>query len=401
MNDRSLRDVLDRATELIEPPDLAAVALAEARRRRTRRRGAVAALTAAAAVVVLIVSARVITGDRTTEPPPADPASSGTTQVPVAPAIPVDRIQPLWDPRGVEGLPVLDLGVPQVLPVGTTGGVDTAVALLDRDDETLLVGSNGVQTTFDLPPGLGARRTVSLSPDGTRVAAVGISGFFWRSLAGAWTRVDVPTSVLGEWIEVTWMPGAQAVVLRGDLAGVRVDLSTGIQRELGFLRGYVAWGPAPDGRVVAGSGPASASAPSVRELVGDQSVRRTYLGPLENLQRPVVGAASIAAARANTSFPDPPAPDDQDGLIALERGSLATRAFLPVRYEASYYVDGGALTPRAWLDDDTVLFTVLPKGAAKEYLVAWNVDTGQLSRVACWPSDFDATFAVALLANQA
>lgn len=402
MNDPSLHDVLDRATDLIESPGLAAASLAEARRRRTRSRGLTSALASAAAVVVLVVATRVVAGDPTTQDAPADPASSASTRMPVvAPAIPLDRIQPVWDPRGIEDLPVLDLGVPRVLPVGLDGEVDTAVALLDREDAALLVGRDGRQAPLDLPAGLAAWRTVSLSPDGTRVAAVGVSGFFWRELGGPWTRVDVPVSVLGQGIEVTWIPGGDAVVLRGDRAGVRVDLGTGERRELGFLRGHVAWAPAPDGSVVAGSGPAGASELSERDLEAGRVVSRTYLGPLENLQRPVVGDASIAAARANTSFPDPPAADDRDGLIVLGRGSLATRAFLPVRDESSHYVDGGALTPRAWLDADTVLFSVVPKGAATAYLVAWHVDTGELSRVACWPSDYDATFAVALLANQA
>lgn len=402
MNDQSLHDVLDRATDLIESPDLAAAALAEARRRRARSRGLTSALASAAAVVVLVVATRVVAGDPSTQDAPADPASSASTQMPVvAPPIPVDRIQPVWDPRGVEDLPVLDLGVPRVLPAGLEGEVGTPVALLDREGETLLVGHDGRQAPFDLPSGLGAWRTVSLSPDGTRVAAVGVGGFFWQELDGSWTRVDVPDWVIGQGIEVTWMPGAEAVVLRGDRAGVRVDLRTGEQRELGFLRGYVAWAPAPDGTMVAASGPAGASELSERDPEENRIVRRSYLGPLENLQRLVVGEAFIAAARANTSFPDPPAPDDKDGLIALERGSLATRAFLPVRYEASYYVDEGALAPRGWLDDDTMLFSVVPKGAAKAYLVAWNMNTGELSRIACWPSDYDATFAVALLKDQA
>ncbi|GAB2876431.1 hypothetical protein [Nocardioides pacificus] len=58
---------------------------------------------------------------------------------------------------------------------------------------------------------------------------------------------------------------------------------------------------------------------------------------------------------------------------------------------------GDTLTPLAWLDDDTVLFTVIPKDAAKQYLVTWDVDSGELARVTCWPQDLRVSFATDLL----
>jgi hypothetical protein len=139
------------------------------------------------------------------------------------------------------------------------------------------------------------------------------------------------------------------------------------------------------------------SLPGVQEWKAGEVVPITSLGPLENLQRPVISETSLAAARANAEWGPGRPVDDYDGLIALDRKTLETRGFLRVPYEASYYVDGGTLTPIGWLDDDTVLFTVLPKNAAKQYLMTWDVETGEVSRVSCWEQSFHAVFATELL----
>jgi hypothetical protein len=388
-----LQDLLEQATDLVEPPGLAAGALAEARRRRARSRGFASALVAAAAVVVLIVSVRVVTGDPRSDAPPADPATPSVTEVPTAPAIARSRIQEVWDPRGAEGQPVVDLGVPRVLETLTAGPVDRPVVVLDDGSRARVVSAEGLVADLALPDGLGELRTVSLSPDGTRLAAVGISGFFWRPVDGDWRRVELSQQATGEGIEVTWAPDGGSLVLRSHLAGIRIDLASGEQSRLPMLRAYEPWTFAPDGTIV------TTGRPDFRRWDGDEVVSVVRLGPLESLQRPVAGASLLAAARANVSVGEKRLAEDSDGLIAVDGETLVTRGFLRVPSAASSYVDGGALTPIAWLDDDTLLFTVLPKDAPKRYLMTWDVATGEVSRVSCWLSEYDATFATDLLAR--
>ena len=388
-----LHGLLERATDRIETPDLAARALAAAQRRRTRRRGVLAAGVAAVLVLVVALAGQLTRGDGDSAPPvsPSPTPTRGTATT--APPIAAGRIQPVWDPRGAEGLPVVALGVPRVMEDLTPGVVTRPVAVLDDGTRALLVSADGLAADLPLPDGLGEMRTVSVSPDGTRLAVVGISGFFWRTLDGAWQRVDLDDEeqVTGEGIEITWAPDGTSLVLRSHLPVAQVDLDNDEQHRLSMLRNYASWAFAPDGTVV------TTSLPGIREWQDGDVARETLLGPLENLQRPVVGAASIAAARANASWPDVRQADDFDGLIALDRETLETRGFLRVPYEASHYVDGGTLTPVAWLDEDTVAFTVLPKDAPKEYLLTWDVETGEISRVSCWLTSYDAVFATDLL----
>ncbi len=388
MND--LRDLMERSTDGIDAPALAGRALVAARRRRTRAR-AVVAVAATVAVVTGVAVVGRIGGDGAAPQPAPAPV---TVVTPTAPEIPRERIQPVWDPRGAEGRPVVDLGVPRVMETLTPGPVDRPVAVLDDGTSARLVSADGVVAGLSLPDGVERWRTVSLSPDGTRLAVVGVSGFFWRPVDGEWREVAVGDHSLGEGIEVTWAPDSASLVLRSHLAGTHVDLATGEQERLPMTRNYASWTFGPDGGVV------TTGRPGVREWVDGRIDREVLLGPLENLQRPVVSDASIAAARANVTWEERRRAEDSDGLVALDRTTLETRVFLRVPYEASYYVDGGALTPIDWLDDDTVLFTVLPKGAPKRYLMAWDVTTGDISRISCWLVADDAVFATDLLARR-
>lgn len=391
-----LHDVLDRATDRLDaPPGMGARALGESRRRRTRRRGYGGALVAAAATVVLVVSARVVAPDPGGEERPSEPSAPTVSVAPTAPPIPRSAVQERWDPRGVEGLPVRELGVPRVMPATPTAGADSlteAVALLDDGQSPLLVGADGTAAPLELPVGIGHWRSVALSPDGTRVAAVGRS-LFWRDLAaGTWQRRDRPAGVDVE-ATIRWI-GPDEVVLSGYPATVRMDVTTGESAELGFARSGGWWAPGPEGGYLSHdpAGLADRSGSS-----GEEVTRLVPTGSVGSLQRFAVGEDAIAAVRATTTYTRPRGPTEQDGLLVLDRATLETRALLPLPYEATYYSDGGNASVLWWLDGDTVLVEVHPKDAAKEYLVAWDVDTGELSRIACWPGAHDATFATDLL----
>ena len=112
---------------------------------------------------------------------------------------------------------------------------------------------------------------------------------------------------------------------------------------------------------------------------------RIDTGPLEGLILPAVGESEVAFTRANIVLKD--RLDDRDGLLAVDRDTFETRGYLPVPDDHDYYAQMEELRPVAWLDDDTLAFTVLPKDAPKEYLLTWNVETGELSRISCWLLD--------------
>ncbi len=364
-----LHDLLDRATDAIEPRGGAAEALRVVRRRRTQRRGTASALAAATAVAVVVVGVRLGTaGTDDSMPRPAEtPTAAGIPDV--APEIAPDRIQDVWDPRNVEDLPVTDLGVPRVMPSDPAGSIDRPpVALLDNGSHVLAVAADGAAVKVALPDDVGDFRTVSLSPDGTRVVVVDSEQLSWRHVnSSTWRRIQIEEKgVLGDGVDVEWVGARSAVVLRGWRASARVDLDTGQQQ-------------AVSGDVLAEAG------------VG------VLLGPLGGLSRPLIADDSIAAARTNLVTEAPRSAEDADGLIALDRETLETRGFLPMRYEDAWYVHGGNLTPIAWLDEDTVAFRVLPPDSPKECLVTWNVETGELSRISCWLTSYQASFATGLL----
>lgn len=299
-----LRDLLERATDGIEPRGGAAEALRVARRSRTRQRGTAAALVAATTVAAVVVGVRLATGGTGESAPP--PAESPTATPTVAPSVDPGRVQPVWDPRGAEGLPVTDLGLPRVMPSEPAGSMDRPpVAVLDEGTRLLAVAADGSAVAFDPPDGIGRDRALLLAPDGARVAVVGAEGSLWRPVSSP-----------------TWRPGS---------GGIGGGLSVG-------------------------------EVPGLERPVADRDW--------------IAGTWSSAPAR---------------GLVVLDRRTLQARAVLPVQ------VAPHDLTVVAWVDDDTVAFTVQPPGAPKEYLVTWNVETGELSRISCWLTSFQASFATDLL----
>jgi hypothetical protein len=255
------------------------------------------------------------------------------------------------------------------MPSAPAGSIDRPpVALLDDGTQVLAVAADGAAIQVALPDDVGERRTVSLSPDGTVVVVVDSEQLSWRRVnSQIWQRIRIEEpGVLGDGVDVEWVGARSSVVLRGWRTSVRVDLDSGEQQ-------------AVSGDVLAEAG---------------VEVR---LGPLDGLLQPLVSDDSIAAARSDIVTVQPRSAEDADGLIALDRETLETRGFLPMRYENAWYVGGGHLAPVAWLGEDTVAFRVLPPDSPKEYLVTWNVETGELSRISCWLTSFQASFATDLL----
>ena len=118
MNEESpwtgLGATLDRATDRIDDPRLAARVQAEVHRRRRSRRGALAAGGAAAAVAIVIVVVQLPGRDGDQPPsgpntPSVTPSTTAETETPG----PLNAVQPRWDPFTIEDEPFHPTALPR------------------------------------------------------------------------------------------------------------------------------------------------------------------------------------------------------------------------------------------------------------------------------------------------
>jgi hypothetical protein len=395
-----LHDLLDRATDQVGTPALIGRALTTARRRRLVRRGAVASVVAGLAVLGVVVVPRALDSTQPVREPintpsPTPNPSPSTGQGAVAPPIDESVVQQAWDPSTVTDLPYYVIGqLPTVLaPVGgasSTPGDTDGVLALSRSDTGRLAVLYGDRGWYGLEPvpDVGGIWDSSLSRDGTRMAVVGEGGLFWCPAAAEcpeWTRVDVPERVLGEDARITWTPDAGRLIVAGANTGYLVDLDNGTTTELPYLGGYATFDVASDGRVISGS----LEPRAVLEWDGTRQLSSTASGELGGLNDFAIYEDAIAATRIDLTYGNPPAVDDGDGLIVLDRDGLATRSFLPVTGEPGEWVDGEEIKPVQWINKVTVLFSVLVGDV--RYLVTWDIRTGAMGRVTSYPAAFDVS----------
>ena len=387
MTDPDLFSVLDRASQGIEPPTephhAAAAALSRARTIRTRRRGLVAGAVAAVAVLAFVVATGVPGLDRSD--PPIAPA-------PTVPAMPDSAVQPTWDPRGAGDLPQGDSALPKTLePPRDAADLPLAGAarmvLGDAEDGLFLLGQDGSWAATTTPSGWAYGS--ALSDDGTMLASTGPQGLWVTDVRdGTWRRLELPPGPDGIWggldVAVTWR-GDDQVVLRSMGMGVAtVDVdgagsSTPTTYDTASLYGLAL---APDGvAIVSGMG---ADGPVIRE-VADGSVSRSFdTGALERLWLPVASADRVVGVV--DGIPRSDRPTDHAGVIVLDRrDGYAATAYLPIA-RTHYNPDVGivsvgidGLRPLAWIDDSTVLLSRAPALGRPWSLVAWDVDSGELS----------------------
>ena len=106
---------------------------------------------------------------------------------------------------------------------------------------------------------------------------------------------------------------------------------------------------------------------------------------LERVSLPVASDGRLAGVVSG--IPRADRPTDHAGVVVLERSRYATEAYLPIartRYTAG--VNGISLgvsgvRPLAWLDDRTLLLMHAPAFGRPWQLVAWDVESGDLSLV--------------------
>ncbi|WP_220138362.1 hypothetical protein, partial [Nocardioides massiliensis] len=218
-----LRQVLERATDRIEP-SYAGTVLDLARQRRSRRRATLASLAAAAVVVGVVVGVTRMDGsDRLMPADVPDPAPTAS-----APAETHDPVLARWDPFTVVDAPVRETVLPMdVEPPATAPSVleqPIGAAVLAWPEEGRDVRLLAVDGTWRSVPGTveavsGTNRLVTpaLSHDGRLLAHPTDAGILVVDLAAGEQRtIAWPDPLAGpsDWPpELRWMPGEQQVAV--------------------------------------------------------------------------------------------------------------------------------------------------------------------------------------------
>lgn len=366
MND--LHAILERTTDRIESPDLAASALAGAHVVRRRRRVAAAAATAAIVAGVAVV-AGVSGSDR------ADPPIAPSSEVP---AVSEDVVQPVFDQAQADSLPFRDVGLPETVdPPADVPALpmdEPAAVVLRGEGATLfLLTADGRWATTETPSG--DRYYASLSPDGTRLASVGEEDgrlFVTDVRDGAWREVPVPDGMRGLFAgTVNWLTTDELVIWRGGEAWtVPLDGSAPPAERPVPTRNGFAYTLAPDGLEIWFGRDQLTSDPILVETRDGTVVRTFGTEALGLIVRAFAGEDQVVAMEQTAG--DLTA-SERDGLIVFDRDDYTPSHFLPLS-------GINFVSPVGWLDDGTALFLWTNPGNTW-VLVAWEVASGELTRV--------------------
>ncbi len=383
----NLDEVLDRATDGIEPLGLAGVALTHAGERRARRRAVAGAVVGVVAVIAVVGGAQVWGGggdDRPAEP--VAPTATTTTTGAVS-----DRAGPRWDPLTVPDAPLASSVLPEVLdppdqpPKITDDPMSAAVvAWPEAGFDLRLLGTDGrwrcVPGTADLANA--ASYDVSrpaLSVDGTRVAIAGNDGVLVVDLTtGEERTVPWPEPLAPPW------DGVPGLGWLGDRLVVRTWPRTWLLGLDGSAE------PAPYGRRYDGAFAVDPDHGLVVEKRYTQDDLRVWDGD------EVVGSAPVPywgerlatrfgrLAFTGGGYPLPNA----GGPLVLDVGTGEVAAYRPIRDPHATYSDNGHLTALGFVDADTVVYLVGPAEHVDRrlvvdawYLVVWDLDTGEFERL--------------------
>jgi hypothetical protein len=378
-----LHDLLDRVTDRVGSPDLAARALAGARRRRTRRRSVLAAGVTAAVVAVVVFAGQLIPADNDSEPPVTPPTTSSR------PPTLIDITQP-WNPRAVDDLARAAASVAPALPDVVNppatatpladDPVDGAVLCMRADAALLLLATDGTWRSVP-PPNHGAYGAV-LSADGTRLAVDTKTGVdAWDLPTGDRTSVPFPTAQSSwEYESWAWIDDSTLLFDGAGPGGWIVDVASGEATRVPYPSLSASW-------TVDGAG-------AVVESLG-------YGGPARLVdwaggQPRRVDPSGLHALSLMTANADSVAGDSDLAIVVLDRSDLEPRHVLPlVDLQGNY---GGKMPTVAILDDGTVLLQVGIFGSEFSWrLVAWDPQSGELTRVARGGESVPASYATGVL----
>ncbi|NYJ01812.1 hypothetical protein HNR19_002510 [Nocardioides thalensis] len=377
-----LSGVLDRATERIATPHLAATTLRVAGARRARRRAVAGTVVA----VVAVVGAASFVATQRDEAPPAPVGSSPATATSAGGIDP--SAQRLWDPFTLADAPLAESVLPERLdppdlpPSVLDHPMDAAVlAWPEEGEDVKLLGANGewrcIPGTDDAATSTWWYSNPALSSDGSRVALTTEEGVLVVDVTtGDQQVVPWPDDLAPPWDtapQVRWLPGdaGLAVMSWRDNRAVSLD---GEWSEAPFAGYSVAIDP--DGAIIEHRWRTS-------ELVEWQDGKVT-----SRVDFPWQGERFVArhglVAFTTGSLGDPP----RGGPVVADSSTGELVAYAPIRDPHAAYSDNGGLTAQGFLHEDTVLLLVKPDAVAEQrhdldtwHLVAWHFRTGEFERV--------------------
>ena len=254
-----LHDLLERATDRMEAPDLAARALTTASGRRARRRGLAAAGAAAVLVAAVAVAGSFEHGgvSRPTGPLPSPDPDHPDERVVTAQA---------WDPRSVDDLDrVTWPGLPSTVDVPGSAPylgdeplpaawLVVSTRLPENDGGLFVLGVDG--SWRSLPDGGLGAPAPSLSRDGTRLLVPLADGGaqVWELADGMITLPEPQGWVPWDFESWTWVSPTTVLADDGE-GGWLVDVSSGSAQQVDAPRSNPGtWAAGPDGELLEGSG---------------------------------------------------------------------------------------------------------------------------------------------------
>lgn len=386
-----LQELLERATDRLESTDLAATALTEARRRRTVRRTILAAGVAAVTVVVVALAGQLNrnAGDIAPVVTPPPPTTSSSP-----PAL-IDITQPPWNPRDVDDLAPAPASVapelpdvidaPSTAPLLAGDPVDAAVLALRAANALVLLTTDGAWRSVP-PPSPGAYGAV-LSVDGRRLAVATANGVdAWTLPTGERTSVPFPSAhtPTENW-SWAWIDDSTLLFDDAGGGGWLVDTASGDGTRVPYPGNTLSWTVDADGAVVESSD--YGSPPELVDWAGGEP------------RRVDVGASGLGIGRLTAVQADADTIVGVSGIafIVIDRTTLEPRHVLPMLDRGDNYGDGKAPVV-ALLDDGVVLLQIPVFGEAFSWrLVAWDPQSGELTRVTWGGGPVPASYAIGLL----
>jgi hypothetical protein len=383
-----LHDLLERATDRVENPDLAARALAGARRRRTTHRGVIAAGVAATMVVVVALAGQLNQG-KNDSAPPVTPSPSPTP----SPATP-DIAQAAWNPREVDTLPLaaatIAPAIPEVIepPSEATplsgNPVDAVVLSVYGNKELQLLATDG---SWRSVPASSGYPSADLTADGTQVVVETETGVdVWNVRTGERTTLPNPEGYSPwDYLAWEWIDNATLLLDDGGSGGWLVAISSGEATHVPYPTGSLSHVVDSAGVVVESADWGTPA--SLVDWAGGERRRvdMSGIGRLSSLQ-------ADSDTIVGTSYENGPF-----SVYVADRADLTARHVLPVRDRDANYSNGG-LSVAALLDDGTVLLQVAVFGDEFGWrLVAWDPSSGELTRVARGVGSVPAAYASTVL----